>query len=158
MKRRGILGMFGAGAAAAAAPGPLAGTAAPGSPMALGAARVIGGDFGGNYARAGVGGAEVAAAAKINRQFGRIERRNSLRRHARERQMTLCGGHAPHVASCHSWSPWFRAQVSVAWQMRREAEERAAEQSFLRGLAGTITDSVTSMLPGWLHDRIEEDD
>lgn len=161
MKRRGILGMFGAGAAAAAAPADL--TVKP-RYSTLRAA------FGSSIGYGGPGVSEDGAACSnqwteadakalvsLRRQMQHVERAAGRRTYARDRTLALCEGHAPHVVTCRSWAPWFRAQATVRWQLAKEAEDHEEERRRTRSIAGTFSTLVRGALPEWLRDRLEDD-
>ena len=107
--RRGLLRMLGAGALTGVArgtPGVAPGIGMPLPPMAPGTF-LTGGDD------------EQRQKWRLLDGLARPGRRRQRRE---EIAAALRGGMPPHMAACHSWAPWFRAQRAAAWIEAREAE------------------------------------
>lgn len=162
MKRRGILGMFGAGAAAAAAPADLTAQTPPSALRAVISSSI------GYDEPVGRGDAMARSAPwtqsdsmalnALRRKLQTVERDASRRSYARERTLTLCGGHAPHIAACHSWAPWFKAQATVRWQLAQEAEQIREERRRARSIAEAFSNLIRDALPEWLRDKLVDDE
>lgn len=61
----------------------------------------------------------------------------AYRRRRRQRAVVeLLGGMPPHIASCHSWAPWFRAQRAAAWAQQQHDAEDSFEQRLRRAIVG----------------------
>ncbi len=97
-----------------------------------------------SVASGGVGsiGNAVGAAPSGPRGDYRIFDRLMQPAYARQRRqlatMELLGGYPPHVASCHSWAPWFRAQRAAAWAQAERDRFDIVEQA-MRRAAGFLS-------------------
>lgn len=88
----------------------------------------------------------------------RVERDASQRSYARERTLALCAGHAPHVATCRSWAPWFKAHATVRWQLAQEAEQMEEERRRSQSIAGAFSGLIRDALPDWLREKLVDDE
>lgn len=107
--RRGLLRAFGVGALAGVAPtreiAPGVGTPLPFLPPPM----------------TGFGSPIVGTPQNWS-LFNATAKPAQRKRRREEIAAALRGGMPPHMASCHSWAPWFRAQRAAAWIEAREAE------------------------------------
>lgn len=54
----------------------------------------------------------------------------------RSRVAGMLGGYPPHIASCHSWAPWFRAHRATVWAMKYEEEAEGIFVAFRKKVFG----------------------
>lgn len=160
MRRRGILGWLGAGAAASVAPVESL-TSRSIQAMDLSSIGCGSNDTAAIGRKASVlawGEADAKALRSLRRRMERVEREGSRRSYMRERTLLLCGGHAPHVATCGSWAPWFKARATIRWQMEQEAAQMAEERARSQSIAAGFSRLIQEALPDWMRGKLEDDE
>ncbi len=134
MKRRGFVGALGALVSMGRQPVPL--MPAPGDSQA---AKMVRDQVAGGIGAVPVPANQIGGISTEWIGFRRLMKPHWRRQQRRSLEVALLGGLPPHVASCHSWAPWFRAQRAAAWaedqMLQHDLKERAIRKAvgFLMG-------------------------